>query len=410
MVKEMGAETGVVFPKPVVNTKSRVMNRLPARAIQSITAVGRHADGGGLYLVVTPSGSKNWAFRFTLDGKSREAGFGSARDVSLADARARASEFRAAIAKGVDPLETGEAEPAPLFAHIADQFIKDQLPNWRDVRRGQNWTNSLRDHAKNMLAMPVDTIGAEDVLAALRPIWQTKPDTASKVRGRIERILDAAIALGHRKDNPARWKGGLAALLPPPKKLTRGHHAALPYTDLPAFVASLRQRPADAARLLEFLILTATRSGEARGARWDEIRLAEGLWIIPANRMKAGKEHRVPLGSRAVAILKDQQQAQKRRGIRSDLVFPNDYGREPSVNVFNALFKRMGVAGITAHGFRSTFRDWAGNETEHAREVIEAALAHAVGDATERAYRRSDALERRRALMKDWEGFCVRIL
>lgn len=405
MTDDMGVVTGVRIQKSPGAPKSRAMNRLPARAVQSITAVGRHPDGGGLYLVVTASGSKNWALRFIFAGRAREAGLGSARDVSLADARARAAEFRAAIARGVDPLEAGETTTAPLFAHIADQFIRDQTPRWRDPKAPRDWTNSLRDHAAGLLAKPVDAIGTEDVLAALRPIWQAKPEIASKVRSRIERVLDAAIALGHRKDNPARWKGGIAALLPPPKTLTRGHHAALPYAGLPAFVASLRQRPAEAARMLEFLILTATRSGEARGARWDEIRMDDALWIIPASRMKAGKEHRVPLTPRAVAILKAQQHEQKERRARSELVFPNDEGREPSVNVFGALFKRMGIAGITTHGFRSTFRDWAGNETEHAREIIEAALAHAVGDATERAYRRSDALDRRRVLMEDWERF-----
>lgn len=338
--------------------------------------------------------------RYALNGRTREAGLGSARDVPLADARARAAEFRAALARGKDPLVT-KPVAAPLFAEIADQFIRDQAANWRDARRVSNWTNSLRDHAGGLLAKPVDQITTGDLLGALRPIWQAKPETASKVRGRIERILDAAIALRHRTDNPARWKGGLAALLPPRKRLTKGHHAAMGYADLPWFVDALRQREAGAARLLEFLILTATRSGEARGATWDEIDLDGALWTVPAGRMKAGKEHRVPLTGRAVEILGVQRD--KTGG--SGLAFPNEQGQVPSVNVFGALFKRMGVAGITTHGFRSTFRDWAGNETEHAREVIEQALAHAVGDATERAYRRSDALDRRRALMEDWERF-----
>jgi integrase len=415
MKNDLGVESGVRILKSPAPPKSRALHRLPARAVQGITAVGRHPDGGGLYLIVTASGSKNWVLRFTHKGRAREAGLGSARDVSLADARARAAELRAALAKGVDPLEVEETKAAPLFAHIADQFIRDQTPRWRDPKAVRDWTNSLRDHAAGLLAKPVDAIGTEDILACLRPIWQTKPQIASKVRGRIERILDAAVALGHRQDNPARWKGGIAALLPPPKKLVRGHHAALAYARVPEFVASLRQRPAHAARMLEFLILTAARSGEVRGARWEEIRMDEALWIIPANRMKAKKEHRVPLTPRAIAILKAQaqdRQAQNRqahdrtgRRARADLVFPNNRGQESSVNVFGALFRRMGMAEITAHGFRSSFADWAGNETGHAREVIEAALAHAVGDATERAYRRSDALAKRRKLMEDWERF-----
>ncbi|MCZ8261265.1 MAG: tyrosine-type recombinase/integrase [Beijerinckiaceae bacterium] len=379
------------------------MHRLPARAVQTITAVGKHADGGGLYLIVTQSGSKNWIFRYSLDGRSREAGLGSARDVSLADARTKAAEHRALIARRIDPLSV-RSTIAPIFAQVADDYIRDQAPRWRDPKAVRDWTNSLRVHALALLAMPVDAIEVSDVLALLRPLWQTKPEIASKVRGRIERVLDAAVVLGHRKDNPARWKGGLALVLPPPKRLVRGHHAALPYEQAPAFIAALRERSADSARLLEFLILTAARSGEARGARWSEISFADAVWTIPAERMKAEKEHRVPLVRRALEILAGQKEAQK--GQRpTDLVFPNEYGREPSVNVFNALFRRQKIAGITTHGFRSTFRDWAGNETEHAREIIEGALAHAVGDATERAYRRSDALERRRKLMEAWAAY-----
>ena len=402
MAKEMGVGAGVRI-RPATG---RTTNKLPARAVQTITATGKHADGGGLYLVVTPSGSKNWAMRYTLNGKSREAGLGSARDVTLADARIKAAEFRAALARGEDPLTIKPKAAAPLFAEIADQYIRDQAPNWRDAKRASSWTNTLRDHARDLLAKPVDQITRDDVLAALRPIWHTKPETASKVRGRIERILDAAIVLEHRSDNPARWKGGLAAILPPRKKLTRGHHAAMPYRELPAFVAALRQRPADAARMLEFLILTAARSGEVRGATWDEIDLDGALWTVPALRMKAARDHRVPLTGRAVEILREQRVQLEAAGMKkSALVFPNDRNEPASVNVFIALFKRMGMAGITTHGFRSSFRDWAGDETEHPREVTEAALAHAVGDETELAYRRSDALARRRRLMEDWEKF-----
>ncbi len=296
MEHELWVGTGVRILKP----KGRVTNRLPARAVQTISTTGKYADGGGLYLVVTPSGSKNWAMRYTIEGKAREAGLGSARDVTLAEARLKAAEFRAIIARGDDPLTSKPKAKAPLFAEIADQFIRDQAPNWRDQRRATNWTNSLRDHAGAMLAIPVDQVTRDDVLAALRPIWHTKPETASKVRGRIERILDAAIVLGHRSENPARWKGGLAALLPPRKRLTKGHHAAMPYRELPAFVAVLQRRDAVAARMLEFLSLTAARSGEVRGATWDEIDLDAALWTVPAHRMKAARDHRVPLVARAV--------------------------------------------------------------------------------------------------------------
>jgi integrase len=401
MGQQTGVEVGVRIHKP----KARTTNKLPARAVQSISTTGKYADGGGLYLVVTASGSKNWAMRYTFEGKAREAGLGSARDVTLAEARLKAAEFRAVIARGDDPLASKPKAKAPLFAEIADQFIRDQSPNWRDQRRATNWTNSLRDHARAMLAIPVDQVTRDDVLAALRPIWHVKPETASKVRGRIERILDAAIVLGHRTENPARWKGGLAALLPPRKRLTKGHHAAMPYRELPAFVATLRRRDAVAARMLEFLILTAARSGEVRGATWDEIDLDAALWTVPAHRMKAARDHRVPLVARAIEILRERA----RGGARSaGLVFPNDRGEAHSVNVFGALFRRIGVTGVTTHGFRSSFRDWAGDETEHPREVTEAALAHAVGDATELAYRRSDALARRRRLMEEWAGFVTK--
>lgn len=407
MTKDFGAGLGVVIHNrrdAQQTARSRTLNRLPARAVHSTTATGKYSDGGGLYLVVTSSGSKNWAMRYRFEGKDREAGLGSARDVSLADARIKAAEFRASLARGEDPLAVRPKAATPLFADIADQYIRDQEARWRSAKSRTAWFGTLRDHAHPILAKPVDAITAGDMLTVLRPIWQAKPETASKLRGRIERVLDAAIALGHRHDNPARWKGGLAATLPPPKKLTRGHHSAMRYADIPGFVAQLRQREAVSARLLEFIILTAARSGEARAATWAEINLEARIWTVPAARMKAGKEHRVPLTDRAVDILAVQKVSNM---AGSMLVFPSDAGREQSVNVFAALFRRMSVDGVTTHGFRSSFRDWAGDETEHPRELIEAALAHAVGNTTERAYRRSDALVRRRKLMEDWAAFCA---
>lgn len=390
---------------------ARAINRLSARAVQTLTEPGRHADGDGLYLVVDEGGGKRWVYLFRLAGRRREMGLGALRTVSLAQARDLAGKARALAAQGLDPVEARQAalpppEPvpraAPTFAAIADAFMDDRAGEWRNAKHRQQWRNTLTTYAANLWAMPVSDIGTPEVLAALRPIWREKPETASRVRGRIERILDAAKVEGHREgENPARWRGHLEHTLPKAAKLSRGHHAALPYRDVPAFVAALRARVADSARALEIIILTAARSGEVRGMRASEVDLDAAVWTVPAERMKGGRPHRVPLSRPALAILAPRLAAVG----PEDLLFTNTRGGALSDMVFEALFRRAKIDNITTHGFRSSFRDWAGDETDFPREVIEAALAHLVGDDVELAYRRGDAMEKRRQLMDLWASF-----
>lgn len=379
-------------------------NRLTVTAVKAL-AEGLHADGGGLYCAASKSGAKSWRFVWRAGGKRREMGLGSFPAVTLAKARERAAEARAQLAGGVDPIAARKAErPVPTFGEAADRLIADLGPQWRNAKHRAQWAMTLSTYCGAIRERKVSEIETADVLAVLQPVWLAKPETAARLRGRIERVLDAARARDEREgENPARWRGHLDHLLPARQKLTRGHHAAMAYADLPAFVAELREREALAALALEFLILTAARSGEALGARWDEIDLDARVWTVPAARMKAGVAHRVPLTDRALAIL---EAVAPLRG-KGDLVFPGQRpGRPLSGMAFEMLLRRMGREGVTPHGFRSTFRDWAAEETSFAREIAEQALAHTVGDATERAYRRGDALERRRQLMMAWAAHC----
>lgn len=391
---------------------ARTLNRLKAKQVENL-GPGRHADGGGLYLDRDDAGRSRWVFMWTRGGKRREMGLGPAHKdgVSLADARVAASEAREALSKGKDPIEARDAAkrgPAivPTFGETADAFLASLSPQWRNEKHQAQWAMTLKVYAKPLRGLPVDRIDTEAVLSVLQPLWTAKPETASRLRGRIERVLDAARAKGHRAgENPARWRGHLDHLLPKRQKLSRGHHAALPYSDLPSFVAQLREREAVAALALEFAILTAARSGEVRGARWSEIDLAAKTWTVPAGRMKAGREHRVPLSGRAIEVLEAVKPLATGANLAAQYVFPGPAKGKPlSENAFAMLLKRM-KADVTAHGFRSSFRDWAGEVSTFPREVAEAALAHTVGDATERAYRRGDALEKRRKLMEAWAGY-----
>jgi integrase len=348
-------------------------------------------------------------------------GLGSARDVSLAQARAVAGEARALAAQGISPLEAKHKAAAqaperrPLtFGEVADALLDAMSPSWRTDKHRLQWEMSLgrRDarrgeetYAKPLRQKLVAEITTEDVLGVLRPIWSTKSETASRLRGRIEAVLDAAKAQGHRTgENPARWRGHLDKLLPRPKKLTRGHHAAMPFEDVPAFVAEVRALRSVSAYALEFLILTAARSGEIRGATWNEINEGEALWIVPASRMKGNREHRVPLAPRALEIL-----AELRMLGRGEFVFPGGKPGKPlSVMALEMQMRRLGRDAFTPHGFRSAFRDWCGECTSFPREVAEAALAHLVGDDVERAYRRGDALQKRRKLMAEWADYLGR--
>lgn len=369
---------------------------------------GLHADGDGLYLSVSKTGAKSWRFIFQWHGRRKEMGLGKLSAVSLADAREAANQARAMVAKGENPITFREAERAKnsnqTFGAFADGLIEDLAPGFRNAKHLAQWRMTLSTYAAPLRSKRLDDIDTRDVLAVLKPIWQEKPETAVRLRGRIERVLDAAKAQGLRTgENPARWRGHLDKLLPKRLKLTRGHHAAMPYKDLPSFMAALRANESLSALALEWCVLTATRSGETLNASWAEIDLEAKVWTIPAQRMKAGKEHRVPLTSRMLEIL--ERLALVRQG--GDYLFPGNKKGKPLSGMAMAMqMRRMGYGDYTVHGFRSSFRDWAAEETSFPREIAEAALAHAVGDMTERAYRRGDALERRRDLMTAWFTHC----
>jgi integrase len=379
-----------------------VAGKLSARRVQTAQP-GKYSDGGNLYLVVASGGSRKWVLRFNWRGQAKEMGLGSASSVPLADARERAAEARRKIAKGINPIEDRRRDQVtPNFGTLAETVHDSLSAGFRNSKHKDQWINTVRTYAAPLWDEPVDSIGTEDVLAVLKPIWTEKHETASRLRGRIEKVLDAAKAKGFREgENPARWRGHLDHLLPRRSKLPRGHHAALPYRELPTFIAELRTRSSPAALALEFCILTAARSGEVLGAKWSEIDLDKKVWTIPAQRMKAAREHRVPLSVRAFKIL----MAEFRSG---EFVFPGQKLGKPLSNMaMEMVLRRMKRDDITVHGFRSSFRDWAGNETEFSRELIETALAHVIGNRAEQAYRREDALEKRRKLMDDWAEFCV---
>jgi integrase len=393
---------------------ARRLKRLTAVSVAAMKTPGRHADGGNLYLTIskTPDGlSKRWTFLFMLDGKQREAGFGPVSTVTLTEAREKARGWRNCLLDGVDPLAAKQASSAAAsaaiaaaakrrtFGQCADDFLKSKSGAWRSGKHLAQWKSTLAQHCAPIWRLPVDAIDTAAVLSVLKPVWQEIPETASRVRGRIDAVLNFAKAHGLRSgENPAAWRGHLALILPKRQKLSKGHHAALPYQDVPAFIAKLRETETIAALALEFTILTAARSGEALGARWAEIDLAAKVWTIPAARMKAGVEHRVPLSARAAEIL--ESLSKYRSG---DFVFP---GHRIGCPIGATSLRKECLGAQTIHGFRSSFRDWAGNETNFPREVAEQALAHAIGDKSEQAYRRGDALEKRRALMEAWSSYC----
>lgn len=393
---------------------SRTLNRLSPMFVAKTKEPGRHADGGGLYLKIDEEGRRRWVFMFTRDGKRTELGLGSGRDLPLADARAIAAEFRAALERGEDPrVVRAKGRAGETFGPFADQYIADMEPGWKNAKHVEQWKMTLKDYAAKLRPMRLEAISTNDVLSVLKPLWTRTPETAERLRGRIEAVLDAAKAQGLRQgDNPARWRGHLNTLLPPRSRLKRGHHTAMPYDDLPGFMANLRERPAQAARLLEFTILTAARTGESLLAKWAEFDLEKALWTIPKDRMKAGREHRVPLSARALEILEEIRAEQAAEWkVAPKLVFPASKADKPLSNMaMSALLKRMDVKvgdkGVTVHGFRSTFRDWASETTGFPHEVCEMALAHSIGNKAEAAYRRGDLFEKRRKLMEAWAGFC----
>jgi integrase len=369
--------------------------------VATLTKYGRHADGGGLYLSLSPNGGRRWVFLYRWHGKHTEIGLGSARDVTLARARDLAGQARSKLAEGVNPKDARKATEPSTFGECADRVIEAMRPSWRSSKHASQWEMTLREYAAPLRRLQVATINTDDVLAVLKPLWQTRPETASRVRARIERVLEAAKAQGLRTgDNPARWRGHLDQLLAQRQRLDHAHHGALPYAEVPEFLTKLRQHQGVAARALEFLILTAARTSEVAGARMEEI--SDGVWSIPAGRMKGGKPHRVPLCARAMAIV--EELASPRNG-SSGMAFPGQQGGL-SVSSMRELSKRIN-AGVTVHGFRSSFRDWSAEQTTFSREVCEAALAHVSGSVVERAYRRTDLFEQRRALMRAWESHCL---
>ncbi|WP_127089050.1 tyrosine-type recombinase/integrase [Aquabacter cavernae] len=388
---------------------ARQINKLTARSVAALSKPGRHSDGGGLYLVVEPKGAKRWVFLFRWSGKLKEMGFGGVSAVSLANAREKAATARKVLDAGRNPIEVRKAAASEEAARItfgtfADQLVDDIKSGFRNEKHRWQWKHTLEVYAAKLREVPLDEVSTEKVLEVLQPLWQSKQETASRLRGRIERVLDAAKAKGLRSgENPARWRGHLDALLPSRKKLQRGHHPAMPYAEVPAFIQELRERSAVAALMMEFAILSASRTGEVVGAKWSEIDRKARVWTVPPERMKAGKEHRVPLGPRALEILATVEPLRA----EGDYVFPGPRKGKPFSNMamLALLKKRMERPDITVHGFRSSFRDWAGECTSFPREVAEAALAHVVGDEVERAYRRGDALEKRRNLMLAWEEF-----
>ncbi|MGE3745462.1 MAG: tyrosine-type recombinase/integrase [Sphingomonadaceae bacterium] len=380
---------------------------------------GRHADGGGLHLLVKESGARSWVYRFMLKGKARDIGLGAAGPdgISLADARDARDALRLKVKTGIDPLEERRRDAAEAlaaaqsaqvagitFKAVAETYIGANEGSWRNDKHRQQWKNTLATYVYPVIGeTPVAEVGTAHVLQILEPIWKAKAETASRVRGRMETILDAAKARGYREgENPARWRGHIAQILPARSRLTRGHHKAMPYEAIPEFVGKLRKREAVAALALEFAILTAARTGEVIGAKWAEIDMDKAIWTIPAARMKAGKEHRVPLSPRAVEILKATQ------GLRKEWLFPAIKGGSMSGMAMSMLLRRMKVE-VTVHGFRSGFRDWSAECTGYAHEVAEMALAHTIENKVERAYRRGDLFDKRRRLMDDWATYCATI-
>lgn len=365
----------------------------------------RHGDGRGLYLYVKASGSRSWVLRFQVQGRRRDLGLGAYPEVTLALARERASEARTLIAIGQDPITKKQQAKPKTFKDAALELIESKRHGWKSAKHAAQWTATLEAYVFPKIGqVQASKIETADVISALTPIWTTKPETANRVRQRIEGVIDYASALGIRAgDNPARWRGHLDHLLPKPTKVRAvKHHAALPHSDIADFMTDLAARNGIAANALGFTILTAARSGETRGMTWSEVDLDKAIWTIPAQRMKVAKEHRVPLSKKAIAFLGPRRDA-------SALVFESEVkpGKPISDMTMTAVLRRMKRDEITVYGFRSTFRDWAGETTGFPREVIEAALSHGIKNKAEAAYARSDLFDKRRKLMEAWESVSI---
>ena len=388
------------------------INRLSARTVESTKKAGLIADGGGLYLQVGKLGAKSWLYRFMLNGRAREMGLGSLLAVSLANAREKAARCRSLLADGIDPIEARKADRRKNlevdlktinFKAAAEAYIETHEPAWKNTKHASQWRNTLRADAYpiagNLLVSEIDT---EIVMQILRPIWALKPETAGRLRGRIERILDWATVSGFRQgQNPAQWRGHLENLLPAKSRIhSVKHHPAMPYQEVGDFILQLREMDGVAAQALEFTIFTAARSSEVRGALWNEFDFERGLWTIPSSRTKAGKEHRIPLAERPLQIIRNMRDVAS-----AEFVFPGGKpGRGLSDMALLSVLRRLGIKQ-TVHGFRSSFRDWTAEQTQFPREVAEQSLAHTVGNKVEAAYLRSDLFEKRRHLMQTWATY-----
>lgn len=395
---------------------SSIINKLSAAGVAKVKAPGLYSDGGGLYLQVAKGGSKSWIFRFMIAGRPRYMGLGSIDTFSLREARERAKEARKLVADGIDPIEARRdriaathADNATLvtFSEAAKRYIKAHEAGWRNPKHADQWRNTLTTYADPVIGpLSVAKVDTAHILQIIEPIWTEKTETASRIRGRIESVLDWATARHYRSgDNPARWRGHLDKLLPARSKVAKvRHHPAMPYKDLPAFIQRLRALNSISANALEFTILTAVRTSEAIGATEAEFDLKAKVWTIPAERMKANRPHRVPLSNRAVEIFKTTP-----REVDCQYVFPGAKCGKPLSNMamLELLQGMKGTEGLTVHGFRSTFRDWAAERSNFPRELAEAALAHVINDKTEAAYQRGDLLEKRRKLMLAWASFAT---
>lgn len=376
-------------------------NKLSETRIRTLTKAGIFSDGDGLYLRVRTGGSKQWVFIYKRDGQRTEIGLGGygqgTAPVSLALAREKAEAIRQRLARGED------LHSRKTFAEIMEDVIAVKMAGFRNEKHKDQWRMTLDTYAKPLHKRPIAEITRDDVVEALKPIWSTIPETADRTRMRIAAVIDHAKARGlYVGDNPADWRGGLKELLPARQKLTRGHHAAVPYKDLPAVIARLREASGVSARAVEFVALTAGRSNEIRQAAWPEIDFEASLWTVPKERMKSGKEHEVPLSDRAIAILQAQRQV-----ATGSLVFEGGkVGAAISDTAMTKALRAAGAGDATLHGLRSSFRDWAGDTTSYPRDIIEHALAHVIKDKAEAAYRRGTALAKRANLMQEWEKYC----
>lgn len=411
---------------------ARIYERLTAITVRQLRGAGRYPDGGGLYLQITPTGARSWIFRYRVAGRERQMGLGPLEFVSLAEAREKARAARLQRYNGEDPLgarigRRSKALSAPkgvTFREAMNAYIETNKAAWRNEKHIQQWSSTLETYAVPHFGGKVlADIETADVLNALKPIWLTKSETASRLRGRIEAVLNWGAAQGHRQgENPARWKGHIEMILPAKSKVAKvKHHAALDYKEMPQFMTAVRSQGGVGVLALQFVILTAARTGEVLGADWRDIDFTNKLWTVPASRMKAGREHRVPLSAPALQILERQRAAWfeiEARRYRKTLtrgetgpVGPVFWGRLAGKGLSNvallAVLRRMGRDDLTSHGFRSSFRDWAAEETQFQSEVVEMALAHAIGNKVEAAYRRGDLFQKRRDLMDRWANACL---